>query len=147
MPSREGVGLPKRRTTVVRITIMAFGYRWRMALAIVTTIIAAIFMLVIPQLLGSAINDTVDFLNDAPADRDDVRRDLLITGLLLFGANVARGVFTMAHNYMGESIGQHIGYELRMAFYRKMQRMSYSYHNHVHTGDPTLAFACSKKPP
>lgn len=114
---------------------MAFSYRWRMTLAIVTTIIAAIFMLVIPQLLGSAINDTVAFLDDPTADRNDVRRDLLITGLLLFGSSVARGVFTMLHNYMGESIGQHIGYELRMAFYRKVQRMSYSYHNHVHTGD------------
>ncbi len=106
-----------------------------MTLAIVTTIIAAIFMLVIPQLLGSAIRDAVDFLADDTADRSDARRQLLFTGLMLFGASVARGAFTMAHNYMGESIGQHIGYELRMSFYRKIQRMSYSYHNHVHTGD------------
>ncbi len=127
--------MPKRRPTVVRITLMALQYRWRMAVAVITTIIAAVFMLLIPQLLGGAINDAVDFLADETADRNDVRRDLLITGLFLFGASVARGVFTMAHNYMGESIGQHIGFELRMAFYRKIQRMSYSYHNHVHTGD------------
>ncbi len=114
---------------------MAFSYRWRMAFAIVTTIIAAVFMLTIPQLLGDAINNAEEFLRDPDANRSDVERQLLITGLLLFGASVARGAFTMAHNYMGESIGQHIGYELRMAFYRKMQRMSYSYHNHVHTGD------------
>ena len=42
---------------------MAVAYRWRMTFAIIATIIAAVFMLVIPQLLGSAINDAVDFLN------------------------------------------------------------------------------------
>lgn len=114
---------------------MAFKYRWRMAFGIVTTVIAAFFMLLIPQLLGTAITDAEAFLADPDADRADVRRQLMMTALLLFGASVARGAFTMAHNYIGESVGQHIGYELRMAFYRKMQRMSYSYHNHVHTGD------------
>lgn len=114
---------------------MAFQYRWRMAFAIVTTIIAAIFILLIPQLLGNAIDDALDFLSGDTTSKSDAQRELLIAALLLFAANVLRGVFTMAHNYMGESIGQHIGYELRMAFYRKLQRMSYSYHNHVHTGD------------
>ncbi|MDA0232455.1 MAG: ABC transporter ATP-binding protein [Chloroflexi bacterium] len=114
---------------------MAFAYRWRMALAIVSTIIAAVFILLIPQLLGNAIDDALNFLSGETASKSEAQRQLLIAALLLFGANVLRGIFTMVHNYMGESIGQHIGYELRMAFYRKLQRMSYSYHNHVHTGD------------
>jgi ATP-binding cassette subfamily B protein len=41
----------------------------------------------------------------------------------------------MIQNYMGESVGQHIGYELRMLYYEKLQRLSFSYHAGVHTGD------------
>ena len=114
---------------------MALAYRWRMAFAIVSTIVAAGFILVIPQLLGTAIDDAIGFLEGDAASQGEVQRKLLIAALLLFGANVLRGLFTMAHSYMGESIGQHMAYELRMAYYRKLQRMSYSYHNHVHTGD------------
>jgi len=39
----------------------------------------------------------------------------------------------MIQNYMGESVGQHIGYELRMLYYEKLQRLSFSYHAGVHT--------------
>ena len=114
---------------------MALGYRWRMTSAIVTTIVAAVFQLAIPQLLGEAVDNALGFLGGAEATADEARSALVTVAGLLFGAAVLRGVFTMVHNYFGESIGQHMGYELRMQFYRKLQRMSFSYHNHVHTGD------------
>ncbi len=41
----------------------------------------------------------------------------------------------MAQNYFGEAVGHHTGYELRLAFYEKIQRLSFSYHDKVHTGD------------
>ena len=40
----------------------------------------------------------------------------------------------MAHNYIGEAVGQRIAYRLRMAYYAKMQRMSFSYHDRNQTG-------------
>jgi ATP-binding cassette subfamily B protein len=41
----------------------------------------------------------------------------------------------MIHNYQGEAIGQSIGYELRLAYFEKLQRMSFAYHDRVHSGD------------
>jgi ATP-binding cassette subfamily B protein len=114
---------------------MAFGYRWRMTLAIITSIIAAGFQLWIPRLLGRAVDNATGILDGATVSDNRAREELLFAALLIFGASVLRGAFTMFHNYLGESIGQHIGYDLRMAYYRKLQRMSFSYHNHVHTGD------------
>ncbi len=114
---------------------MALRYRSRMALALITIIIGTAFTLWIPRLLGGAIDDALYFLDGATPDKGKAQAALLKAALILFGASVLRGSFTMAHNYLGESIGQHMGYELRMAYYRKLQRMSYSYHNHVHTGD------------
>lgn len=134
--SADGAENSSRRSgTVWRLTKMAFSYRWRMALAVVTTIIAATFQLIIPQLLGRAVDNAAGLLDGDVVSSGEARDALLIAALLLFGASVFRGAFTMIHNYIGESIGQHIGYSLRMAYYRKLQDMSFSYHNHVHTGD------------
>jgi len=53
----------------------------------------------------------------------------------VLGIAVMRGVFTLAHNYLAESIGQSFGYELRLAFFEKLQRLSFSYHDRIHSGD------------
>ena len=54
---------------------------------------------------------------------------------MLLVVSVARGLFTLAQNYYSESVGHHVGYELRLAFYEKVQRLSFSYHDKIHTGD------------
>ena len=46
-----------------------------------------------------------------------------------------RGLFTMVQNYYGEAVGHHVGYELRLAFYEKIQRLSFGFHDRVHSGD------------
>lgn len=55
--------------------------------------------------------------------------------MLLLVASIGRGIFTMLHNYYGEAVGHHTAYELRLAVYEKIQRLSFSYHDKVHTGD------------
>lgn len=41
----------------------------------------------------------------------------------------------MIQNYFAEAVGHHIGYELRLACYEKIQRLSFSFHDSVHSGD------------
>ena len=60
---------------------------------------------------------------------------LWTTALTLLVVSVLRGVFTMSQNYYGEAVGHQTGYELRLAFYEKIQRLSFSFHDRVHTGD------------
>ena len=117
-----------------RVVKMTMRYRWRMSIAIVASIAAVIFQLYIPQFLGDAVDNAYNLLQGG-ATHTDARKALLITGLFLFGSSVLRGLFTMAHNYTGESVGQHVGYELRMAIYDKIQRLDFQFHDHTHSGD------------
>ena len=55
--------------------------------------------------------------------------------MLLLGASVLRGLFTLTHNYCGETLGHHLAYQLRMAFYDKLQHLNFTFHDHVHTGE------------
>ncbi len=105
-----------------------------MAVAIGATLAAVTFQLFIPQLLGGSVDQAYELFQRG-AGVDEARRALMLYAGLLFGASVLRGLFTMLHNYQGEAVGQHVGYELRLAIYRKVQELSFSYHDRVHSGD------------
>ncbi len=117
-----------------RVTRMAFHYPWRMAAAIGALVVAVVFQLYIPRYLGAAVDNAYGMMRGT-GTMADARQALLVTGALLFGASVLRGLFTMLHNYLGEAVGQHIGYELRVAIYDKIQRLDFRYHDHAHSGD------------
>ncbi len=123
---------------LLRITTMAFRHRWRMALAITATVLGGFFQLLVPQYLGQAVDQAQGLLLGATqggVSRAEAESALLTSALLLLGAAVLRGVFTMIHNYQGEAVGQMIGYRLRLDYYRQLQRLSLSWHDRVHTGD------------
>ena len=129
-------GRPKPDLEILlRIARMALRYRWRMAVAIGATIAAAIFQLLVPQFVGAAVDHAQGSLAAGPGGDDDARAALVVAALALLGSSVMRGLFTMVHNYMGESVGQHLGYELRLLYYEKLQRLSFSFHDRVQTGD------------
>ncbi|MGV2100542.1 ABC transporter ATP-binding protein [Rhizobium sp. 21-4511-3d] len=127
-------GWGKGLFTLVRITVMAFRHPWQSGFAIGATLVASTFQLLIPRLLGQAVDHTQVALSGGTAGQ--MAQDaLLTTALMLLGASVLRGIFTMIQNYYSESVGHHMGYELRLACYEKIQRLSFSFHDTVHSGD------------
>ena len=121
-----------------RITVMAFKYRGRMALAIIATIIAANLQLLMPQYIGQAVDQAQGLLGGAVSgvtSRAEAEAALFATAMLLLVVTIGRGLATMMQNYQGEAVGQLIGYNLRMAYYRQLQQLSLSWHDRVHTGD------------
>lgn len=119
---------------VLRILRMAMRHRLSMTLGLLCSIAAANFQLWIPRYLGAAV-DQAQGLLALGGDNGVARAALLTTALLLLGAGMLRGVFTMFQNYLGESLGHRVGYELRLAYYEKLQRLSFGYHDRVHSGD------------
>ena len=120
-----------------RITELAFKHPLRMAIGIAATILAAVFQLFVPQFLGRAVDQARGLLAGAAGevDRALAEEALLTTAILLVGVSVIRGLCAMMQNYQGEAVGQFIGYHLRLAYYRKLQKLSFSWHDKVHSGD------------
>lgn len=121
--------------TLWRIVKMTLGHPWRCAIAGVATVIACIFQLAIPRLLGEAVDQAQGILSASGQSTGKAQAALLTIGLTLLAVSVLRGVFTLFQNYFGESVGHLIGYELRLAYYKKLQNLSFGFHDHVHTGD------------
>ena len=111
---------------------MALRYKGRLAIGLIAIFLASGFQLAIPILIGNAVDTATNLAGDADAR---AKNALILTAVLLLLASIGRGLAAMIQNYMGESVGQHIGYELRMLYYEKLQRLSFSYHTGVHTGD------------
>ncbi len=118
-----------------RIIRLSLRYRSRVIVAISATVVAAAFQLAIPPLLGNAVDSALGLLRGGAAEVEAARDALTYAALLLLGASVLRGVFTLIHNYSGEAIGHLLSYDLRLAFYNKLQTLSFSFHDQVHTGE------------
>lgn len=118
--------------TLLRIFLLNLRHPWQVAIAIGTTIIACVLQLLIPRLLGQAIDQARPLATEAA---DLATQALWGTALLLLVVSVARGIFTMLHNYYSEAVGHHAAYELRLACYEKLQQLSFSFHDRVHSGD------------
>ena len=120
-----------------RITAMSLRHPGRMALAIGATGLAGFFQIYVPQYLGQAVDQARGLLHgDVNASsRAGAEDALMATALLLIGVSLLRGLFTMMQNYQGEAVGQLIGYDMRLAYYRQLQRLSFSWHDKIHSGD------------
>ena len=120
---------------LVRIAKMGFSHSTRMFVALSATIAACVFQLFIPRYVGDAVDYAQGLLLDTNNLAVDPQAALWSAAYMIVLFSILRGLFTMLQNYHGEAIGHCIGYELRLAFYKNIQRLSFGFHDRVHTGD------------
>jgi ATP-binding cassette subfamily B protein len=104
-------------------------------LAFTSVLLAGVFTMVSPLLIGYAI----DFgLNPTGKSPDIVLHGNI--GLLVLGCGgivllaIGKGLSLFGQQYLGETIGQKVAYDIRNAIYDNLQRLSYAYHDTVQTG-------------
>ena len=118
-----------------RIVILAFRYPGLMALAMLTSLGSAVASLALPKLLGGAVDQAHHLLVGSHVDADLARHALLLSGGLVIAATVVRGLMTMLSGYLGEYVSQKVGYDLRLQFFQQLQRLSFGFHDRIHSGD------------
>jgi len=120
---------------LLRLTRLALRYPWRCSIAVGSALGAAVLNLVTPRLLGGAVDQARLLLADAHADPIEARQALLITAGLVILASAARGILTGLQGYQGEYIANRVGYDLRLTFFDQLQRLSFAYHDAMHSGE------------
>jgi ATP-binding cassette, subfamily B, multidrug efflux pump len=129
MAVTDTVGWMTGIATMWRVTRMAWDTPWQVMVAIVSTLIATALQLVIPQLLGHAVDQT------QVLGLENAGSALLMTAVLVLVISTLRGIFATLQNYYSESVGHYTGYRLRLQFYDKIQHLSFGFHDSVHSGD------------
>jgi len=118
-----------------RIAGLALRYPWRVALTVLTSLLAAIASLMLPRLIGGAIDQAHHLLSAGQGHAVQARAALWRTALLVIAATLARGLLTMAASFQGEYLGQKVALDLRLRFFQQLQRLSFGFHDKIHSGD------------
>ena len=119
-----------------RISRLAFRYPWRLGAAALTSLGAAVVSLAIPRGLRVAV-DAGQGHGFALGSWHvaDPHLALAASAALVIAATAARGFLTMAAGYQGEVLSQKVALDLRLLFFEQLQRLSFSFHDRVHSGD------------
>ena len=116
---------------IQRIIHLTLTHKFHLLIAVIAVVFGAMFQLMIPGLLGQAVDQSVQVFESSNAGVDE----LYWTALLLFSVSSIRGLFAFSHSYLGEAVSQIMGYQLRMKYFEQLQKLSFSYHDRIHTGD------------
>ena len=120
----------------------------RVALAVAASLGAAVATIALPRLFGRAVDQAQSLLLAVDKARavhasptrieaaiHGAEHALLISALLILAASAVRGVLTGYSGYQGEYVSQKVAYQLRLDFFRQLQRLSFGFHDNMHSGD------------
>jgi ATP-binding cassette, subfamily B, multidrug efflux pump len=100
------------------------SYFWLAAGATVSVLLLTVANVVTPQLFRQGIDQGI-----APQNLQVV----LVTGALMVAVAIARGLFNFGQSYWAEAVSQGVAYELRAQVFRKIETLSFSYHDQAQT--------------
>ena len=111
---------------LLRLALYATRHPRHLIGAYVSMAVATLSALVIPRLLGTAIDQALE---------SGLRSELLVLALLIVGISVVRGIFSYGENYLAEALSQRAAYDLRNDIFRKLQGLSFGFHDKQQTGN------------
>ncbi len=115
---------------LVRTLRFPWNHKRRLLAAYLFTAGATAAYVILPDLFGNAVDHVKDTFEAGGA----VDSTILGICLLILVLGIVRGVFSFGQMYMGESLGQHVVYDLRNRFYDHVQRLGFGFHDSQHTG-------------
>lgn len=126
-----GVDTATAPRTLFRVVALAGQHKGRFALAMIACLGAALANLALPLLLGHAVDEISTIRPGASV----ATSALGWTAAFLLLATGGRGLLQMIAGYQAETVGQKIGRDLRLAFFEKLQRLDFTFHDRIHSGD------------
>jgi len=111
--------------TIWRILTWVKPYWFKEALAYLTLLSINGLQIYIPLLIRRIVDEGIS--------KEDFRL-LALLSLTLIGLDLLRGVFNFLEGYLTEWVSQYVAYDFRNAIYRKLQHLSFSYHDRSQTG-------------
>ncbi len=122
-------------SVLARIARLSLRYRWRLIFTVLLTIGAAAASLTLPKLFGGSVDQASHLLAGGQAHAEAARHALLVSAGWVILATAVRGFLGMAAGYQGEYLSQQVALDLRLQFFQQLQRLSFGFHDRIHSGD------------
>ena len=111
-----------------------YKYRFRILIGILITIIARIFALVAPNLIGESITIIDNYLSNGN-DPTNVKKSLISNILLIIGASITAGFFTFIMRQTLINVSRFIEFDLKNEIFQKYQELNISFYKKNRIGD------------
>jgi len=125
---------PTGTAVVRRIFDLTRVYRWHMLTACFFASITAAISVLIPKFLGQGVDEAFTLFNQGNYETAEIRTMLLNTAGIVLLVAALRGGTGFVYMFLGETLSQRVANRLRMLFFDKLQVLSFSFHDRVHTG-------------
>lgn len=112
-----------------------YKYRYKLLSGVLITIVARIFLLFTPELVGSSVDILDEYRKGMITDVSVVKKELLINILYIVGAAVIGGVFTFLMRQTIINVSRYVEYDLKNEVYQQYQRLSLNFYKSNRTGD------------
>ncbi len=111
-----------------------YKYRFRILIGILITIIARIFALVAPNLIGDSITIIENYLSGGN-DPAIVKRSLINNIVLIIGASITAGLLTFVMRQTLINVSRFIEFDLKNEIFQKYQDLDISFYKNNRVGD------------
>lgn len=112
-----------------------FKYRYRLALGIVTTIIARILSLFTPRLINKSLTTVEEYMKGNITDIAIVKNDLFINILIIIAAVLLSGVFTFIMRQSIIVMSRYIEFDLKNEIFQQYENLTQRFYKKNRTGD------------
>ena len=110
-------------------------YKIKIIIGIFITIIARIFALITPNLIGNSITIIENFVSTSSIEIEIIKIKLLTNILMIVGSAIVAGIFTFIMRQMLINVSRFIEFDLKNEIYNKYQFLSFDFYKNNRTGD------------
>ncbi|MEL6810801.1 MAG: ABC transporter ATP-binding protein [Bacteroidota bacterium] len=109
-------------------------YKWRLLSGLIITAIATMFRVVVPSVIGDAVN-AVQSKFDGKIDQATLESTLLKYILIILGSALLAGFFTFLMRQTIIVVSRYIEFDLKNVVFEQYERLSLSFYKKNRTGD------------
>ena len=110
-------------------------YRTKLLLGFLITVIARIFSLVAPRLIGNSLTAVENYLQYESGDLSAIKQILLINILVIVGTTLASGFLTFLMRQTIINVSRYIEFDLKNEIFWHYQRLTQRFYKNNRTGD------------
>ncbi|MFQ3341670.1 MAG: ATP-binding cassette subfamily B multidrug efflux pump [Flavobacteriaceae bacterium] len=110
-------------------------YRTKLFLGFLITIIARIFSLFAPRLIGNSLTAVEKYLQSPTADLEAIKNVLLMNVLIIIGATLISGFLTFLMRQTIINVSRYIEFDLKNDVFWHYQRLTQRFYKNNRTGD------------
>ena len=118
-----------------RLNKFLYKYRGRLLVGLIITIIARLFSLVTPRLVGDSMTKIENYLNLNTVSQIELKEVLLINILLIVGASLISGFFTFLMRQTIINVSRYIEFDVKSEIFNHYQFLDQIFYKKNRTGD------------